>query len=109
MLFAETIKSHQERISSLIKDMTTVANDVTKLQDRNDQINSENWDTDNESAKALAEEIIKAELDLKSLKSQDPADRPYYRHLEVAVDLLRIVPPPLFALSALLSLLRLAP
>lgn len=71
-----------------------------RTADLEEQISEATFDVD----VAEAPDVEEAEAELRHLRAQNPADRKGYKAMEVAVDVLRLIPPPIIGAWSLFRL-----
>lgn len=88
---------------------TSHKNKVREAENEIAILRSPDWRPSDPRGLAIEAEMHQANAAFLAMLNMDPATRPHYRVLEVALDLLRLLPPPIFAVSALISLAVHAP
>ncbi|NWE54093.1 hypothetical protein [Brevundimonas sp. P7753] len=97
MMEAEVNNAHRA-VEDAEREVSTTTERYSRL------ISGEPWQMEDSVSTALYQTEQRADEEFQKLRQQDPATRRGYRDLERAVDLMRIVPPAIFAFLSLISL-----
>lgn len=104
-LTAEGIAYEAEKLNDAQSLSASTKEALETQKRRHSEASERNWITDDPRTQAILKDVASAHKSLADLTSRDPAARPQYRGIEIAVDVLRIAPPPIVALWGLANLM----